>query len=663
MKNKIYKIFIANRGEIAVRIINTAKKLGIKTVVAYADNDKDSIFVKQADYAIAFHSNALHETYLSIERIIELAKNTSCDAIHPGYGFLAENAAFAKACEKAGIIFIGPHPEAIHLMGNKIESRNFVKDVEVPLIESFVGKVEELKKLAPKLDYPVLIKAAAGGGGKGMRIVVEPKNFESALEATSREAKNYFGDETVYVEKYLNNPRHIEVQILGDNHGNVVHLFERECSLQRRHQKIIEEAPSPTLTDELREKVTADAVKIAKAIKYNNAGTIEFIFDKNLNYYFLEMNTRIQVEHPVTELITGIDIVEEQIKIAENKPLSFKQEDLKINGHAIEARIYAENPENNFLPSPGKLYLYVEPELKNIRIDSGIKVNDEITGSYDPMISKLIVWNSKRKTASDQLLNALNNYHIGGPETNLEYLAALIQSKDYQENKVNTTYCDNTLEQYQKLLKKQRNKIDFTQLALGFLLHNINHSKEADSVWKQIGFWRLCPKIPMRIGEQELTVKLEHLDTNDYLVQVDNKTIGCKIHEINDQSISFSSNHKEFNFYIGKINAASSYISYSIHTIKAERLDVLNPDIKYEEQRSNTNEDSNTIIAPMHGKIVKINVKKGSEIKEGDQVLILESMKMENAIICPKDGKVSQINIKEGEQVEINKILIELEND
>jgi len=660
---KIKKIFIANRGEIAVRIIKTAKRLGIKTVVAYANDDKNAVFVEKADYAIPFDSNELSETYLSINKIIELAKNSNCDAIHPGYGFLSENTAFAKACDKAKIIFIGPHPEAIRLMGNKIESRNFVKNLDIPLIESYSGTVDELKTLAPKLDYPVLIKAASGGGGKGMRIVVEPKNFQSALEATSREAKNYFGDETVYVEKYLNSPRHIEVQILGDNHGNVVHLFERECSLQRRHQKIIEEAPSPTLTDEIREKLTNDAIIIAKAIQYNNAGTIEFIFDQNLNYYFLEMNTRIQVEHPVTELITGIDIVEEQIRIAEGLPIRFLQNDLKIKGHAIEARVYAENPENNFLPSPGKLYLYKEPDLPNIRIDSGIRTNDIISGNYDPMISKIISWNSTRKNTIDQLLSALNDYHIGGPETNMQYLAELLTSKDFKNNQVNTVYCDITLESYQKKIKNNRAKINQNALAIGYLLHNLTGTNVTNSIWEQIGFWRLCPKIPLKIGEEILTAKIEVKSQTEFILSIDNKDFYCKIHQSTDRHIAFSVDHKEYNCHIGIINQASGYISDTIFTMKVERLDVLNPDVKYEEQTMNSVKNSNSIIAPMHGKILKINVKAKDKITEGDTLLILESMKMENAILSPKNGNVLKVNIKEGEQVEPNKILIELDDD
>lgn len=663
MKNKIKKIFIANRGEIAVRIIRTAKRLGIKTVVAYADNDKDTIFVEKADYAIAFHSNELHETYLAIDKIIDLAKNADCDAIHPGYGFLSENENFAKACKKADIIFVGPHPEAIRLMGNKIESRNFVKEVEVPLIESFSGNVDELKKLAPNLDYPVLIKAAAGGGGKGMRIVIDPANFESALESTSREAKNYFGDATVYVEKYLDSPRHIEVQILGDNHGNVVHLFERECSLQRRHQKIIEEAPSPTLSEELRQKLTADAIKIAKEIKYNNAGTIEFIFDKNLNYYFLEMNTRIQVEHPVTEMITGVDIVEEQIKIAENNPLSISPNELKIKGHAIEARIYAEDPENNFLPSPGNLYLYKEPEYKNLRIDSGIRKGDTISGSYDPMISKLVVHNSNRKSAADQLLTALNDYKIGGPGTNIEYLAALLKSKEYNANKINTVYCDQTLEDYKKKLKKERAKLDLNVLSIGYILHNLSIGNPENSVWNQIGFWRLCPKIPVQINDQKIIVKIEDKKGTDHRISIEDMTYDCQIHQVFNDHITFSLNHKEYNFYLGSINQASAFISDGMFSLKVERLDILNPDIKYEERRSDTNVDSNQIIAPMYGKIVKVNIKEKDKIDEGDTLLILESMKMENAILSPKSGEILKVNISEGEQVEPNKILIELNDD
>ncbi len=404
---KISKILIANRGEIAVRIIRTARKMGITTVAVYAKADHNSLHVQEADEARCIGEVELSETYLNIAKIIAVAKETGCNAIHPGYGFLAENPLFVDACDTAGIIFIGPRADVMRVMGNKIEARAFVKKAGVPVTEGLTGKRETLLKAKSKIGFPVLLKAAAGGGGNGMQIDHEEKELEEALESTSRQALAYFGDDTIYLEKYLDEPRHIEFQILGDDNGNVIHLFERECSIQRRYQKIIEESPSPTLTPELREKMGAAAVRIGKKIGYTNAGTIEFLVDKELNFYFLEMNTRIQVEHPVTEMVTGADLVEEQIRIAEGHSLRLRQETLRQTGHAIECRIYAEDPEHDFRPSPGKMTLYREPVMDHIRIDKGITSDTEITSSYDPMICKLVSWGNDREEARRRMTEAL----------------------------------------------------------------------------------------------------------------------------------------------------------------------------------------------------------------------------------------------------------------
>ncbi len=447
------KILIANRGEIAVRIIRSAKKLGIQTVAVYSEIDRYALHVSKADESYCIGQQELSETYLNIEKIIDVAKRSGCGAIHPGYGFLAENSLFVEACDKAGITFIGPHEKAIRLMGNKIESREFVKKLNIPMTQGITGSPEELLKNAKSIPLPILVKAAAGGGGKGMRIVHDYNELENVLESTSREAKNYFGDESVFIEKYVEEPRHIEFQILGDNHGNVVHLFERECTIQRRYQKIIEESPSPTLTDEVRNKMGESAVAIAKAVDYNSAGTVEFLVDKDLNFYFLEMNTRLQVEHPITERVVGIDLVREQINIANGLELTYNQDELAQNGHAIECRIYAEDPDNNFLPSPGLIQHITEPLGFGVRHDGYVYEGYEIPLYYDPLISKLIVWGKTRQEAIDRMKRALFAYKITGVKTTIKFLEKIMNTPDFVKGNYNTHFIDknkNFLEDVEK---------------------------------------------------------------------------------------------------------------------------------------------------------------------------------------------------------------------
>ncbi|MBK6373386.1 MAG: acetyl-CoA carboxylase biotin carboxylase subunit [Saprospiraceae bacterium] len=416
------KILIANRGEIAVRIIKSCKKIGVKTVAIYSDADANALHVHTADEAYHIGSNALNESYLNAEKIIEIAIKSNSDGIHPGYGFMSENAEFASMVNDAGIIFIGPSPEAITTMGNKLAAKEAVKAFNIPMVPGSQGVLnnkEEARKAAQKVGYPVLIKAAAGGGGKGMRAVDVDENFDESYDRAVSEAISAFKDGAVMIEKYLVKPRHIEIQVIADNHGNVCHLFERECSIQRRHQKVIEEAPSAILTTQMRSEMGAAAVNAARACNYSGVGTVEFLVDADMNFYFLEMNTRLQVEHPVTEMITGLDLVVEQIKIARGEELSFTQEDLKIHGHAMELRVYAEDAYNSFLPSVGTLMEYKEPEGIGIRVDSGYVEGDDIPVFYDPLISKLVVWAEDRAMCVEKMKAAISDYNIRGLETNL----------------------------------------------------------------------------------------------------------------------------------------------------------------------------------------------------------------------------------------------------
>jgi acetyl-CoA carboxylase biotin carboxylase subunit len=443
MKQLFKKILVANRSEIAVRVMRGCRSLGIPTVAVYSEADVNAKHRWLADESVLIGPPPPRESYLDIEKIITAAKQTGCDAIHPGYGFLAENPLFPAACKKAGITFIGPDSESMRLLGNKVESRVKMADSGVPLTPGMKGSgkdLDQFAKAAEAAGYPVIIKAAAGGGGKGMRIVHEPAGLSDAIGAAQREALNAFGDDTIYLEKYLTDPRHIEFQVLADHHGNCIHLFERECSIQRRHQKIIEETPSVALTPELRAKMGADAVKVAQAAGYINAGTVEFLLDKSGKYYFLEMNTRIQVEHPITEMVTGVDLVVEQIKVAANLPLGDHLKQLTQRGHAIECRIYAEDGENNFLPSIGSVLHYSEPEGPGVRVDSGIELGSEISMHYDPIMAKLIVHAPDRNVAIARMTDALEQFKILGVKTSRRFMIEVLNHPEFVSGRTYTSF-------------------------------------------------------------------------------------------------------------------------------------------------------------------------------------------------------------------------------
>ena len=447
MKNlKIKKILIANRGEIAIRVMKTAQKMGIKTVAVYSEADRNAPHVRFADEAVCIGEAPSNKSYLLGDKIIEVSLKLNVDAIHPGYGFLSENADFAEKVEKNNLIFIGPKSEAIRIMGSKLAAKNAVKSYNismVPGIDRAINNLNEAKKIAKKIGFPILIKASAGGGGKGMRIVESENELEEQMTRAMSEAISAFGNGAVFIEKYISSPRHIEIQVLADSHGNTVYLFERECSIQRRHQKVIEEAPSSILTPQLRKNMGEAAVKVAKACDYLGAGTVEFLVDNELNFYFLEMNTRLQVEHPVTEFITGLDLVEQQLKIAQGETLSFKQGDLKINGHALELRVYAEDPMNNFLPSIGNLSTYKIPKGKNIRIDNGFEQGMDIPIYYDPMLSKLITYGKTRQEAIQLMLKAIDHYKIEGVKTTLPFGRFVCQHEAFLSGNFNTHFVKN----------------------------------------------------------------------------------------------------------------------------------------------------------------------------------------------------------------------------
>jgi acetyl-CoA carboxylase, biotin carboxylase subunit len=440
------KILVANRGEIALRVMRSAKEMGIKTVAVFSEADRNAPFVRYADEAVCIGPPPSNQSYLLGDKIIEVCKDLNVDGIHPGYGFLSENAGFARKVREAGITFIGPSPEAMDMMGDKLSAKATAKKHKVPMIPGSDGAISDVKeavKLAKEIGFPLLIKASAGGGGKGMRLVEKESEVEEQMKMAISEAISAFGNGAVFIEKYASGPRHIEIQLIADNHGNCVYLFERECSIQRRHQKVIEEAPSSVLTPELRKRMGECAVAVAKACNYSGAGTVEFLVDDQLNFYFLEMNTRLQVEHPVSEFITGLDLVKEQIKVARGEKLSFKQDDLKINGHAIEVRVCAEDPANNFLPDIGKLEVYKTPSGPGIRVDDGFEEGMDIPIYYDPMIAKLVVHGTDRNDAIHKMLRAINDYKIIGVETTLDFCTFVLKHEAFVSGKFDTGFIKN----------------------------------------------------------------------------------------------------------------------------------------------------------------------------------------------------------------------------
>ena len=475
---RINKVLVANRGEIAVRVIKTLRKLHIASVAIFADNDANALHRRMADEAYPLGNGPLKDTYLNVRKIIDAALDSGADAIHPGYGFLSESPELAEACQANNLIFIGPDADVMRLMGNKIEARKVAVKHGIPVTFGMMGSHDDILAQAETLPYPVLIKAAAGGGGKGMHIVWAKEDLQNELERASREAEKYFGDGTVFVEQYIENPRHIEVQVLADHFGHVIHLHERECTIQRRYQKIIEESPSPTLTEERRQQICDTAVKLCQAIGYRNAGTVEFLVDKDLNFYFLEMNTRIQVEHPVTEMRTGIDIVEEQIRIARGKEMGWTQDVIQPQGHAIELRIYAEDPANGFLPTPGKVTAYHEPQVRGARVDSSIDGTCTITEAYDPMIAKLTCHAKDRQSAIETARRALKEFIIQGLTTNKAYLWEVIKNEDFVENKIDTGFCATHQEALINALEESRNAQNVNDIVAAFsdseiLLYNM----------------------------------------------------------------------------------------------------------------------------------------------------------------------------------------------
>ena len=658
----IKKILIANRGEIACRIIKTANKMGIKTVAVYSEADKYSDFVNMADESYFIGPSAPNESYLVIKKIIEIAKKSKSDAIHPGYGFLSENYNFVKALEKEKIKFIGPNKNAITKMGDKIESKNLALKLNLNVIPGHTEAVRDPKKaikIAEKIGFPVLLKASAGGGGKGMRIVNKRQELELNLKAAQSEALNSFGDDRVFIEKYITNPRHIEIQILCDKHGNQVHLGERECSIQRRYQKVIEECPSSFVDEKLRNAMAEQALRLAKEVKYDSAGTVEFVVDDKKNFYFLEMNTRLQVEHPVTELVTGVDLVEQMINCADGKKLKLSQQDIKLNGWSIESRIYAEDPLKEFLPSIGRLIEHQEPKISNkdeiIRNDTGVSSGSEISIYYDPMISKLAVHAASRDKALDLMIRALEQYYIEGVDHNVAFLISTLKNSDFRSGKISTNFIKSNYPKGYTFNYGLNSSIliKFINIAsLIFLKCNQENKAKVLSVINGSDIHKI--EVIECLSNKQNTNLIIKNKNKEYSLK-SNWTINEKVMQlsINDQ-IEFAKIDKIHNFNKYSITVEDCSLDLIVSSPDTAKLFDYMPEPKYEDL-------SKMLISPMPGLIKDISVKQGQKIKKGEQIVIIEAMKMENILKSEKDCLIKEILVKEGDSVSADEILINFE--
>lgn len=664
----ISRLLIANRGEIARRINRSAQQMGISTVAIYADGDVDSPFVHEADSAIALQGGTSLETYLDVDKVLAACKRSGADAIHPGYGFLSENSEFVKRVISAGLTWIGPSPEAIASMGDKLSAKGLMEAAAVPMLPSRqIKDGDSLEALAAEIGFPVLVKASAGGGGRGMRVVETEGELTAAVESAKREAASAFGDDTVFLERWLASSRHVEIQILGDIYGNLVHCFERECSIQRRHQKVIEEAPSPAVDEELRQRMGEAALKAARTIAYSSAGTVEFLLSGK-EFFFLEVNTRLQVEHPVTEAITGLDLVREQIRIAEGEPLSFSQEDLTITGHAIEARLYAEDPEKNFLPSPGNLIAWQLPApvlnagnnstFSGSRVDSGVEAGSEVSINFDPMMAKFIVHSRTRREAASSLARLLETTRIQGLTTNRDFLVATLRTPEFINAETTTDFIENV----RPLNKRESNDEEYLDAAIACLMeaqamrrsnakvlksipsgwrntvmpfeqHTFDHSGEVISLEYRL---QRNGKYKLRTGESEYVIRLFKAGRGQVDLDIDGRR---RMFQVDRASVSNE-------------GATQWLVHGSNGDLELRQL----PRYPSSEQA----DSGGGLMAPMPGVVVSTEVSLGDAVTKGQLLLVLEAMKMEHRITAPRDGTISELQVVQGEQVANGQLLVRL---
>ena len=637
----IKKLLIANRGEIASRIIKSAHQMGISTVAIYTDPDANSPYVREAKEAFKLDSS-----YLDAKTIIEIATTANVDAIHPGYGFLSENSNFANLVSKSNIKWVGPSANAIKKMGDKLTAKKLSEKANVPTLPMTSDPKE-----AKKIGYPLLIKAAAGGGGKGMRIVKSQKDLKESIASAQREAEGGFGDKRVFIERYIAKSRHIEIQILGDSYGNIVHLGERECSIQRRHQKVVEESPSPVVDEELRNKMGAAAIKIASLLKYESAGTVEFLFDETTKeFWFLEVNTRLQVEHPVTEEVTGIDLVREQLKIANGEPLDFSQEDIEWFGSSIEVRLYSEDPGNNFLPVTGKLIAFEPTEDPLVRWDTGVETGSEITPNFDPMLAKIISHGETRVEAANKLALALENSHFGGLKTNRDYLISILRSDEFLKGDTTTDFLEKA--KIKDEIKLNEEEIYFLAIAASMWIQGKNRY-ESEVLSNLSSGWNNArlpmQEIKLQFNDKPLTVKYKN---NREEIFTTDKNNSAKIN-------SWDKNFIDVEIDNTRIRSKVTFDN-ELLLIQSKSGDVLFKILpKFETVKKVSIEGG--LNAPMPGKVVEIKINKGAKIKKGDTLIILEAMKMEHKVLAPSDGKVKEILIHKDEQVENGATLVVLD--
>ena len=662
-------LLIANRGEIACRVIRTARRLGLRSVAVYSEADADALHVRLADEARLIGPAPAAESYLNISEVIEAARLSGAQALHPGYGFLAENAEFAAACAEAGLTFVGPPPDAIRAMGSKSEAKTRMEQAGVPLVPGYHGASQDLAVLersARVVGYPVLIKASAGGGGKGMRVVEQPMDFDAAVAAARREAAAAFGDDRVLVEKYLTHPRHIEIQVFADSHGNTLHLFERDCSIQRRHQKVLEEAPAPGLTPERRAEMGAAAVAAARAIGYVGAGTVEFIVARD-DFYFMEMNTRLQVEHPVTEMITGHDLVEWQLRVAAGEPLPCGQDELALRGHAIEARLYAEDPARGFLPATGRLVHLRLPETgPRVRVDSGVQLGDAVTVHYDPLLAKLVVWGEDRPTALRRLAAALAGTQVVGVTTNLAFLAAVAAHPAYRAGELDTGFIDRRGAE----LITSGGPVTDRVLALASLAVLRQRAAEAEaqaqrsgdphSPWHQTTGWRLNVETHSRLvfrdvfrdEEREIAVTV-HYRPDGYRLELPGGEIAARGRlAASGDLVAELAGHQVRATVVRQGHELAVLIGAELH-----RLVLHDPLALVGAAEAG----GGRLTAPMPGRVTEVHVKPGVRVARGAPLLVLEAMKMEHTIAAPADGRVTAVHYDAGALVEEGAELLALD--
>ena len=655
------KILIANRGEIACRITRTARRMGVRTVAVYSEADRGALHVAMADEAVVIGPAPARESYLLAERLIDAAGRTGAQAIHPGYGFLSENAEFAEACASMGLVFIGPPAAAIRAMGDKSAAKAIMEKAGVPVVPGYHREDQSearLLKEAKRIGFPVLIKPSAGGGGKGMRIVAEAAGFAASLAAAKREAMAAFGDDRVLVERYLTKPRHIEVQVFGDGGGKLVHLFERDCSIQRRHQKVIEEAPAPGLSDAQRRRMGEVAISAARAVGYVGAGTIEFIAEGD-TFYFMEMNTRLQVEHPVTEAITGLDLVEWQLRVAAGEPLPLEQDQIPYRGHAIEARLYAEDPQRNFLPSTGRLTVLKPPSEAGTRVDTGARAGDTVSVHYDPLIAKLIVWGEDRDTAARRLSHALADYRVGGIATNREFLYRVSRHPAYRTGEIDTGFID----RFRAELIPPPAPAPAAALAAASLIRVLAQAETSQefaaalgdphSPWHQRDGWRLNGATYQDLRWQDALAERAvrvHYRRAGYHLEIGGEAGDAAAHWEEDGALALTLNGSIHRAVLLQPSDPAVILLDGIEH-RLSYIDPLQPKIELDAT-------GGRLTAPMPGKIIEVTARPGQRVRRGEALLVLEAMKMEHTIVAPADGIIDGVHFSSGDLVEEGAVLI-----